>query len=182
MLHRDPDKAFDHAIKADRLSADPDAANYAGRFMYMGTSRGVDHFKHTQTRRYLFEEGPTARFWIFLHDSPVKLTVRPGRALHWYEFNHHDEGWTSCLMAWLHIPREEGLPAFMHRHIKTDGSDCDGQLSTATLTRCDLGNLTFYRPAPHAADTPGPFDAFQFPQWETVKASQRDHSAEAMNY
>lgn len=51
----DPQKAFEAAIAEGRLSADPKAPNYAGRFMYMGkTVDGKrDAFKHSLTREYL---------------------------------------------------------------------------------------------------------------------------------
>lgn len=49
-----PQEAFEAAIKAGRLSADPQAVNYAGAYMYMGTtSWGKDKFKHRDTREYL---------------------------------------------------------------------------------------------------------------------------------
>lgn len=52
---RDPQTAFEDAIAAGRLSRDPKADNYAGRYMYMGPradGRG-DAFKHSLTRQYL---------------------------------------------------------------------------------------------------------------------------------
>lgn len=52
-----PQEAFEDAIAAGRLSANPNAANYAGRYMYMGTYGGPgevkDQFKHIATRQYL---------------------------------------------------------------------------------------------------------------------------------
>ena len=52
---RDPQEAFEAAIRAGRLSTDPRAPNYAGHYMYMGPrsdGRG-DAFKHSLTRQYL---------------------------------------------------------------------------------------------------------------------------------
>jgi hypothetical protein len=48
--------AFEEAISKRRLSACPSADNYAGHYMYMFTSNGVDAFKHIETRQYLREE------------------------------------------------------------------------------------------------------------------------------
>lgn len=45
--------AFDQAIADGRLSADRNAPNYAGRYMYMGTTNGKDAFKNINTRQYL---------------------------------------------------------------------------------------------------------------------------------
>ena len=49
-------KAFEEAIQAGRLSADPLSALYAGNFRYMGTWDLVDRFKHVETRKYLGSE------------------------------------------------------------------------------------------------------------------------------
>lgn len=53
--YRDPKDAFADAIATGRLSNDPRAANYAGRFMYMGVqARGRgDAFKNIETREYI---------------------------------------------------------------------------------------------------------------------------------
>ena len=47
------DDAFDFAIATGRLSTDETAENYAGKFMYMGTDRGIDRFKNKNTREYI---------------------------------------------------------------------------------------------------------------------------------
>ena len=53
MTHRDPQEAFERAIKAGVLSIDPQASNYAGDYMYMHTDPdGTDRFKNIETRRY----------------------------------------------------------------------------------------------------------------------------------
>lgn len=51
--YRDAQAAFEDAIRFGRLSADPGAPNFAGRFMYMGTEAGRDLFKNSLTREYL---------------------------------------------------------------------------------------------------------------------------------
>lgn len=50
---QNPDESFDKAIEEGLLSADTDAANYAGNYMYMGHVNGVAQFKHIDTRNYL---------------------------------------------------------------------------------------------------------------------------------
>jgi hypothetical protein len=50
---KEPAQAFSEAIAAGRLSADRNAPNYAGQYMYMGTWGGRDAFKHIDTREYL---------------------------------------------------------------------------------------------------------------------------------
>lgn len=49
---KNPDEAFTEAIKAGRLTADTKASNYAGRYLYMGTTHGRDLFKNIDTRKY----------------------------------------------------------------------------------------------------------------------------------
>jgi hypothetical protein len=56
MKFLDATLAFDAAIKEGRLSVDPQAKNYAGHFMYMGTTdAGLDLFKHGITREYDYD-------------------------------------------------------------------------------------------------------------------------------
>lgn len=55
-VFKDSHQAFEEAIHAGRLSADPLSPIYAGKFMYMGTWTGRDAFKHTETRKYLGSE------------------------------------------------------------------------------------------------------------------------------
>jgi hypothetical protein len=55
---KDSQQAFEEAIAAGRLSADPQHPRYAGHYMYMGPydGRGGDAFKHSMTRLYLPRE------------------------------------------------------------------------------------------------------------------------------
>ena len=46
-------QAFEEAIKTGRLSDNPCDVNYAGWYMYMGTFKGKDLFKHYNTRQYI---------------------------------------------------------------------------------------------------------------------------------
>ena len=51
----DSKEAFDEAIAAGLLSADPSAENHAGAFMYMGTDPIAGHaFKAIDTRQYVY--------------------------------------------------------------------------------------------------------------------------------
>jgi len=53
----DAQEAFRNAIRAGKLSENPQAENYAGRFMYMHSEADAagyfDVFKNRDTRRYL---------------------------------------------------------------------------------------------------------------------------------
>lgn len=56
---RDPEEAFEEAIAAGRLSANPNHPLYALNYMYMGhgefgaEEHGRAQFKHCDTRRYI---------------------------------------------------------------------------------------------------------------------------------
>ena len=50
---------------------------------------------------------PNARFWVFKHTGPVKLTLRPGQTLHHYHGERTEEGWTSTAESWFY-PRHGG--------------------------------------------------------------------------
>lgn len=50
---KDPQSAFNQAIKDGRLSENKDDSNYAGYYMYMGTWNNKDTFKHIDTREYI---------------------------------------------------------------------------------------------------------------------------------
>ena len=50
---KDAELAFTEAISQGKLSDNPQAPNYAGNYMYMGTWNGKDAFKHIETRSYL---------------------------------------------------------------------------------------------------------------------------------
>lgn len=51
--------AFENAIAAGILSNDRFRPNFAGRYMYMHSDMGADHFKHCDTRQYV-----TARYEV----------------------------------------------------------------------------------------------------------------------
>lgn len=50
---RNPEDAFEDAIKSGRLSLDGADDNFVGYFMYMGTVDGKDTFKNIDTRKYI---------------------------------------------------------------------------------------------------------------------------------
>jgi hypothetical protein len=53
MEYRNPEQAFDDAIRAERLNISEGSARYAGDYMYMYTDHGRDYFKHIDTRKYV---------------------------------------------------------------------------------------------------------------------------------
>ena len=53
-MTKNPQEAFEQAIKAKVLSDLESAPNYAGNYMYMYTKDGRDAFKHIMTRTYIW--------------------------------------------------------------------------------------------------------------------------------
>jgi len=109
---------------------------------------------------------PNARFWIFVNDGPVKLTIKPGRPLHYYKWWRHDEGWSSEYVEWGHLG--EGVM----RVTETDGTDCDGRMSTGSTCTCRIEDL-------HMGSS---MDGVTYPLWKSQERSQRDYQAEAAGY
>lgn len=94
------------------------------------------------------------RFWIDWLGSEVKLTLEPGQVIHLHEGHHTDEGYRSESRSYAH--EGDGVKAEYY----TRERDCDGLMEW---------NNEMYLPA--GSD-----------EWEPLESSQRDHSAEAMNY
>lgn len=56
--YNNPQAAFEAAIKSGRLSRQPGQENYAGAYMYMGTTSAGDLFKSINYRNYLPQLAP----------------------------------------------------------------------------------------------------------------------------
>jgi hypothetical protein len=108
-----------------------------------------------------------ARFWTNLHDSPIKLTLRPGQMLCWNTWDRDEEGWSSTTESWT----LDG-DTLIHGWI-TDGRDCDGRLTTRGHSQCDMADL-----GAGYLDS----DGTRYPKWGDAQTSQRDYSAEAAGY
>jgi len=99
-----------------------------------------------------------ARFSVDHAGSAVILTLRPGQSLSWGHYYNHEEGWSSEGCTWRY---RDGK---LHVEHDTDGTDCDGRLSTHVELVADV-------PASGA-----------FPHWDEVNSGQRDYAAEAAGY
>lgn len=115
----------------------------------------------------------TARFWDWINDGPVRLTLRVGQRLGWSRGGSTDEGWERETVTWEY-DRETGK---IHRTGILDGSDCDGRLTVANVTRVALANLYA-----GAVNVPGGRDGIRYPGWEEGTGWRRDLYAEAMGY
>jgi hypothetical protein len=59
------ESAFERAIAAGHLSRNSGADNYVGDYMFMGSDKGRDFFKHINTRAYLSidDDIPDEQVW-----------------------------------------------------------------------------------------------------------------------
>lgn len=119
---------------------------------------------------------PNARFWTWYLDGWVKLTLKPGQTLGYTRGGRHDEGWFRESVTWELA--EDGSEVI--RQSDSDGTDCDGRMShssTDSATRDKLRAVDQFATYPVACNL-----GIYRPAWSEVEASQRDYSAEAMNY
>ena len=119
-----------------------------------------------------------ARFWQFLNDGFVKLTLRPGQSLAWGKAARHDEGWSSEWQRW------EWDGRVLVNTYGTDGTDCDGRLSTEGESFCHLQDL---KACPQfdwekSQTNPPLLRGIRSPEWTQGRQRQRDYRAEAMGY
>lgn len=116
-----------------------------------------------------------ARFWIWLNDGLVKLTLKPGQELVWFKSWRHDEGWSSEIHQWTY----DEFDGVVVEDYGTDGVDCDGRLSTSSSYEVPVDRLA--ETEMYVAEgTYGPMPAQ--PDWCRKGSFQRDYSAEAMGY
>ncbi len=110
----------------------------------------------------------TARIWVFIHGAPVKISVKKGKRLEHCYSQRTDEGWCSEAVSW------EWDGERLTSEMISDGTDCDGRLTRHWAGFTMLEN---FRVNPDNDD-------FQilYPCWTVESKSQRDYTAESMNY
>jgi hypothetical protein len=111
-----------------------------------------------------------AKFWVYANGGLVRLKLKPGQGHTWWRAWSHEEGWSSESITWSY---PKGMMQ-IYRTNETDGTDCDGRLSTCTETYCPLDRL-------HAWPNQDR-DGAALPAWERLSSRQRDYSAEAAGY
>ena len=112
------------------------------------------------------------RFWVWHHDSPVRLCLRLGESITLSEGGRTDEGGYSSSSTY-HISCGRVV---CETH--TDSTDCDGRMSSHNTVDCSVYELE---------SRTGPDDdalacSVRWPAWERVSSGQRDYSAEAAGY
>jgi len=116
-----------------------------------------------------------ARFWVFLHGSYVKLTLRPGQSLYHWWGRPTDEGYEAEYERWTY----ETLsfqPGYIRRTIERDARDCDGRHGYSSELTCDLDKLDSRK-----VERRGRFPMYM-PDWQKERAEVYDQFARMMNY
>ena len=112
---------------------------------------------------------PNARFWAYVNQGPVKITLKPNQVLSHVEGGPTDEGWSYHATCWDH----EGDR--VTREYTNNACDCDGRLDRYSDDECLLEDL-------REGSKSFTNDGVAMPKWQRVSASQRDHSAERAGY
>ena len=114
------------------------------------------------------------RIWVPYRDSYVKVTLYPYKPIELYWGQPTEEGWEReyTHLEWL---EEDGC---IYRVLESEGCDCDGRLDHHVESTC---HVFWNKPTLNEYINPE-YPDVRFPWWEKKVASQRDYSAEAMNY
>jgi len=123
----------------------------------------------------------TVRFWEYVNDGPVKITLRPGQTLTHYQGEPDDEGWSSFTQIWEY----DDVLGIVEREQISDGSDCDGRLTRAYADHFRVGQERAGLPAgmQYAGRLEYPeLIGVVYPFWRDGDSSQRDYQAEAAGY
>jgi hypothetical protein len=114
-----------------------------------------------------------ARFWMYVNRDFVKITLKPNQQLKWGFRKPTDEGYHAEYYIWEHQGNR------LVEDLYTESRDCDGKGSSHDVYEFDLfaAKVEFGRVT---NDEIGPL--LPRPDWQRVRSSQRDYSAEAMGY
>lgn len=115
-----------------------------------------------------------ARFWEYVNDGWVKLTLRPEQTLRHVQGGRDEEGWSVRAEAWEY----DGTSVV--GVYSSDGTDCDGRLQTEESYLawvCELKARPPVDEGPGLVAIPVPR-----PEWRRCQCRQRDFTAEAAGY
>ena len=110
-----------------------------------------------------------ARFWVYVNDGPVKLTLRPGQSLEHSEGGPCEEGYSYEYTKWEYADDEP----VVYREWATDSRDCDGRHGNGGEQVCHVDRLL-------EGGTPGMMEGDDEETWAGVVwpdwQKHRDHS------
>jgi hypothetical protein len=121
----------------------------------------------------------TARFWVWVNDGWVKLSIPPGQCLTWSEAHPTDEGWSGQSQCWTNTGEEVIL------EWTDEGRDCDGFISHEGTSTCPIEQLRardMYSPETWGGDPPTENKGIFAPEWEHDRHSVYDEEAVKAGY
>lgn len=111
----------------------------------------------------------TARFWMYVNDGLVKLSIASGSSISFRYGGPHEEGYSYTEVTMRY---RNGI---VTKKSYTSACDCDGPLESWNTSQADI-NVRVY------LDCFEPVPPEQVLKFERVSGHQRDHYAEAMGY
>lgn len=118
-----------------------------------------------------------ARFWEYINDGWVKITVPEGQTRRWGKYYRTDDGWSSEGVFY----ENDGIVVIATN--VNQGVDCDGRLSGGCKLFCQLERLQA-----KPVEVVHPYGDYWYimpvplPDWQKIESWQRDYTAESMNY
>lgn len=106
-----------------------------------------------------------ARLLVWHRSEGVKITLRPGQTLSFGYSELTDEGYSASRSTFYF----DGVG--VHAEYLDTGRDCDGRHEHFHRAYCHRDLLTGHH-----------VDGERWPDWDHLDSSQRDHTAESMNY
>ena len=114
------------------------------------------------------------RFWAHMHESLVKLTIRPDQQLNWHVFERTDEGWAALEVLFEYTSNEDtGKPELLVFGYGKE-KDCDGLSIRTWELRADADPGTFVD-----LDLEGKVKG---PDWRQLTNTYNDLAAEQAGY
>lgn len=116
----------------------------------------------------------TMRWWQYVDRGWVKLSIRDGETIRWYESHATDEGWSEYSEEWTRIGNA------IYRWCRSAGRDCDGLLIHECYLETDWDSLRVHEPHESTIDDLPP--GTLLPDWRRTSRSCYDEYAAMAGY
>ncbi len=118
-----------------------------------------------------FKDIPNAKIWHFQNGSPIRITLKPGQTVEFYEGGRTDEGYSHEWTRYTHHGE------FVANEWMDKSRDCDGPMESWGMREARIDRI----------GEDGTLEDVGYPevkrtQWEHCSREQRDHLAEAAGY
>ncbi len=138
---------------------------------------------HVCAKPAWMDEIPTARWWEWINDGWVKLTLKPDEVLEWHRGGLTDEGWTSEGLRWEY----DADFGYIERSYSSDSQDCDGRHGYYSDTRAHISRLRWREPVITDKEEQDPdydsrYGEVLLPDWEKHTSRNYDQYAEMDGY